>query len=212
MAKSRADDCGSNDDTEDGYLDETRPDNKGYESDPTENSTPVTTRAPLSNHLFAQGGNWYRKTVKSKEGQPYFRPLNGKKITDIDHTVTLDNGHALRNSDLTFRIKSPIAPNIFKKDEYLVNVDDLAGKIMKHSAANRLESNKVGRFFSRRTLETSAAKRRKSHTSSSKSFISFASEPTSTYLDHWDNNLDLDHWDNILEGYVRSDSDVNLFL
>ena len=114
MVKSRAHHWRPNDDTDDGYLDETRPDNTGYESDPTEKPTPVTTRAPLSNPLFAHGGNWFRKTVNRKEKQQYFKPLNGKTVTDIDHTVSLDNSRALRKSDLAFKIKQPMAPNIFK--------------------------------------------------------------------------------------------------
>ena len=36
MLKKRVQDQGANDDTEDGYLEETKPDNEEYESDPTE--------------------------------------------------------------------------------------------------------------------------------------------------------------------------------
>ena len=54
---------------------------RGYESDPTDKTEQIVTRAPLSNP-FNQGGNWYRKTVNKREGQPYFKPVGGKPISD----------------------------------------------------------------------------------------------------------------------------------
>ena len=154
MAKSRANDWGSNDDTEDGYLDQTKPDNEGYENDPTEKSTPVSTRAPLS-YPFTQGGIWFKKSVNRKEGQPFFKPLNGKILSDSDHTITLNIRHVLRKSDLALKIKQPRAPNkIANRMNTLVNVDDLAAKRKRHSPAKRLVSNIVGPSSFRRTLET----------------------------------------------------------
>ena len=79
MSKMSAQDWGTNDDTENGCLEETKPDNKGYESDPTDKPLQVALRAPLSN-LFTQEGKWFRKTVNRKEDQPYIKTLGGKPI------------------------------------------------------------------------------------------------------------------------------------
>ena len=77
MAKTRANDRGANDDAEDGYLDETKSDKKGYENDPTDKPTPVAIRAPQSNPFF-QGGNWFRSTVIRKDRKPCFKSLTEK--------------------------------------------------------------------------------------------------------------------------------------
>ena len=68
-------------------------------------------------------------------------------------------------------------------------------KRKRHSPAKRLDSNIARPSTYRRTLETSAANRRKSNTFMSKEFLSFASEPTS--------RLDLDHWDNTFRRLFR---------
>ena len=112
LSKKRAQDWGANDITEDGYLEETIPDSRGYESDTIDETDQVVLRAPLSNP-FSQGGNWYRKTVKGREGQPYFKPLGGKPFSDTKHAVTLDNGQLLRNSDLAFKKTQTLAPTEF---------------------------------------------------------------------------------------------------
>ena len=41
MSKERAQDWVANDDTKDGYLEETKPDNKGYNSEPADKSAHV---------------------------------------------------------------------------------------------------------------------------------------------------------------------------
>ena len=102
MSRDRAQDWGANDTIEDGYLKNSVADKRGYESDPTDKPDLNLHRAPLSNP-FSQGGNWFRKTVNRREGEPYFKPLGGKPLSDTTHTVTLDNGHVLRKSDLAFK-------------------------------------------------------------------------------------------------------------
>ena len=80
VSKERAQGWGAKDIIEDGYLEKTIPDSKGYESDPIDMTDQVITRAPLSNP-FSQGGNWYRKTVNRRERQLYFKSLGGKPIS-----------------------------------------------------------------------------------------------------------------------------------
>ena len=51
------------------------------------------------------GGNLYRRATNRKNGEPYFN-LVKKDISDSsDHTITLDNGEILRNSDLAIEGK-----------------------------------------------------------------------------------------------------------
>ena len=101
-SRNRAQDWGINDTIEDGYLEKTSADKRGYESDPTNMTDQDLQRAPLSNP-FSQGVNWFGKTVNSRQGELYFKPLGGKPLLDTTHTVTPDNGHVLRKSDLAFK-------------------------------------------------------------------------------------------------------------
>ena len=93
---------GEDDTIEDDYLDNTVADKMGYESDPTDKPDLSLYRTPLSNP-FSQGSNWFRKTINRREGDPYFKPFVGKPLSDTTHTVTLDNEHVLRKSDLAFK-------------------------------------------------------------------------------------------------------------
>ena len=62
MSKARIREWGENSETEDRCLEDSKPDNKGYESESTEGATSVVSRAPLSNS-FDQEGNQFEKTV-----------------------------------------------------------------------------------------------------------------------------------------------------
>ena len=87
-------------------------DKSGYESDSSDKVDRNLQRAPLSNP-FSQGGNWFRGTVNRREGEPYFKPLGGKPLSDTKHTVTLDNGDVIRKSDLAFNKNQPSVPSKF---------------------------------------------------------------------------------------------------
>ena len=76
LTKDRAQVWGANDAFEDGYPEKTAADKKRYESDPSDKLDRNFQRAPLSNP-FSQGGNWFRKTINRREGEPYFKPLGG---------------------------------------------------------------------------------------------------------------------------------------
>ena len=101
MSRYRTQDWGASDTFEDGYLENTVADKRGYETDPSHKVDRNLQLAPLSNP-FSQGGNWFRKTVNRREGEPYFKPLGGKPLSDTTHTVALDNGHVLRKSYFFF--------------------------------------------------------------------------------------------------------------
>ena len=77
MSEERAQNWETIDNREYGYLEETKSDIKGYESDPTEKASQVPPRTPLSNP-FTRGGDWYRKTVIRRKGQPYFKIPGGE--------------------------------------------------------------------------------------------------------------------------------------
>ena len=94
MSRDRAQHWGANDTIEDGYLENSVADKRGYESDPTENPDLSLHRAPLSN-LSIQGGIWFRKTVNRWEGEPYFKPLGGKPLSDATHTDGLDGNRPI---------------------------------------------------------------------------------------------------------------------
>ena len=101
LTNDRAQDWGADDGFEDGYLEDRAIDERGYESDPADKVDRNLQRTPLSNP-FSQGGNWFRKTVNRREGEPYFKPVGSKPLSDTKHTVTLDSGHVIRKSDLAF--------------------------------------------------------------------------------------------------------------
>ena len=79
LSMDRTQDWGANDAFEDGYLENTVGDKRGYESDTSDKLDRNLQRAPLSNP-FSQGGNLFRKTVNRREGELYFKPLGGKTI------------------------------------------------------------------------------------------------------------------------------------
>ena len=86
LSRNRTQDWGANDAFEDGYLENTVADKRGFESDPSDKLDRNLQRAPLSN-TFSQRDNWFRKTVNRREGEPYFKPLGGKQLSDTKHTV-----------------------------------------------------------------------------------------------------------------------------
>ena len=85
MSRDRAQDWRTTDNIEDGYLENTIQDKRGYESDPTDETDQDLQRAPLSNP-FSREVIWFRKTVNRREGEPYFIPLGRKRclILHID--------------------------------------------------------------------------------------------------------------------------------
>ena len=52
------------------------------------------------------GGNLYRKVSNRKNRDPYFNLVKKVIIDSSEHTVTLDNGHVSRKSDLAIKGKN----------------------------------------------------------------------------------------------------------
>ena len=200
LSKDRAQDWGADDAFEDGYLENIASDKRGYESDPSDKADRNLQRAPLSNP-FSQGGNWFRKTVNRREGEPYFKPLGGKPLSDTKHTVTSDNGHVIRKSDLAFNKNQPSVPSKFSSvPNPLINNHDLAGKRKRNSPSKRPDSNAVG--TSSRFLPTGgkADKRRRINTPNTK-----GSKPSLNILD---SSLELDLWDKVIDDYLGTDAET----
>ena len=117
MSKDRATNWEPYDGAEDGYLDE----EKDSTSDPEDNlplSRTVTlntnpddinqTSEPLAKRKAVMESNLYRKVSSRKNRDPYFNLVKKDIIDSSEHTITLDNGHILRKSDLA--IKGKILP------------------------------------------------------------------------------------------------------
>ena len=51
------------------------------------------------------GGNFIRKVSNRKKSDPYFNLVKKDIIDSSEHTITLDNGHVLRKSDLAIIAK-----------------------------------------------------------------------------------------------------------
>ena len=114
MSKERATNWEPHDGAEDGYLDE----EKDSTSDPEENmpfartfslhTTPdvtIRTADPLAKRKAVMGGDLYRKVTNRKNRDPYFNLVKKDIIDSSEHTVTFDNGHVLRKSDLAIKGK-----------------------------------------------------------------------------------------------------------
>ena len=200
LSKNRAQDLGADDAFEDGYLENIASDKRGYESDPSDKADRNLQRAPLSNP-FSQGGKWFRKAVNRREGEPYFKPLGGKSLSDTKHTVTLDNGHVIRKSDLAFNKTQPSVPSKFLAvPNPLINNLDLAGKRKRNSPSKRPDSNAGG--LSSRYIPTGgkAAKRRRTNTPNTK-----GSKSTFNKLD---SSLELDLWDKVIDDYLGTHAEI----
>ena len=135
------------------------------------------------------------------EGEPYFKPLGGKPLSDTTHTVPLDNGHVLRNWDLAFKKTQPLAPcKLSSVPNSIVNCYDLAVKRKRTSPSKRRDTNETGPSTSYVPAGAKTTKWRRTIIRSFKG-SKFA------YPD-LDCSLDLDHWDKVLEKYLGTDSDI----
>ena len=138
MSKDRATNWELHDGAEDGYLDE----EKDSTSDPEDNlplSRTVTINTtpedinqnsePLAKRKTVMGGNLYGKVSNRKNRDPYFNLVNKDIIDSSEHTITLDNGHVLRKSDLAIKGKILPGPKKIK-----VNQTPTGHKLHTHSS------------------------------------------------------------------------------
>ena len=139
MSKDRATNWELHDGAEDGYLDE----EKDSTSDPEDNlplSRTVTlnttpddinqTSEPLAKSNTVMGGNLYRKVSNRKNRDPYFNLVKKDIIDSSEHTITLDNGHVLRKSDLAIKGKKLPGPK-----KVIVNQTPTWHKLHTHSSS-----------------------------------------------------------------------------
>ena len=200
LTKDRAQDWGADDAFEDGYLEDRAIEERGYESDPADKVNRNLQRAPLSNP-FSQGGNWFRKTVNRREGEPYFKPLGSKPLSDTKHTVTLDNGHVIRKCDLAFNKIQPAAPMTFSaRPNSLINNNDLAGKRKRKTPSKRRDSNIGGLSTSYTPTGGNTCKKRRTIITSSKG----------SKFDFYnlDSSLELDLWDKFIDDYLGTEAET----
>ena len=194
LSKDRAQDWGADDAFEDGYLENRAMEERGYESDPADRADRNLQRAPLSSP-FSQEGNWFKRTVNRREGEPYFKTLGGKPLSDTKHTVTLDNGHVIRKSDLAFNKIQPSAPVTFSTiPNSLINNNDLGSKRKRNSHSKRPDSNVGGLSTNYTPTGGKTNKRRRTNTPSTKG-SKFA-------FNSLDSSLELDHWDKVIDDYL----------
>ena len=120
ISKQRASNWELHDGAEDGYLDE----EKNSLSDPEGNlplARTITTNSTaegnqqypgsLSKRKSVMGGNLYRRVTYRKNRDPYFNLVKKDIIDSSEHTITLDNGHILRKSDLANKGKILLGHN-----------------------------------------------------------------------------------------------------
>ena len=216
LSKERATNWELHDGAGDGYLDE----EKDSTSDPEENmplartfslhTTPdatIRTSDPLGKRKAVMGGNFYRKVTNRKNRDPYFNLVKKDIIDSSEHTVTFDNGHVLRKSDLA--IKGKILPGPKKKivnqtptGHYIHTHSSLAGK-RKLSPPKKAGSTTAGhsRLGTPRTENTRAGTSAPTASSAIQDSPKFSSGSSS---------LNLDSWDGIIEDYFDNVTNFNL--
>ena len=116
----------------------------------------------------------------------YFISYGRKPISDTTHTVTLENGHVKRKSDLNFKKNQPFVPSKFTKVPIiLVNNTKLVGKRKRISPTKRKGSNKAGPTLPSRPSGSTLTKRRKTNVPGIKGFCYVKSVLISSLaLDH----------------------------
>ena len=122
-------------------------------------------------------------------------------MSDTKHTVTLDNGHVIRKSDLAFnKTQTSVPSNFSAVPNPLINNHDLAGKRKRKSLSKRPDSNAGGPSTSFIPTGGKATKRRRTNTPSTKgSKFAFINLDTS---------LEVDLWDKVIDDYLGTDSET----
>ena len=122
-------------------------------------------------------------------------------MSDTKHTVTLDNGHVIRKSDLVFNKIQPLVPSKFSAvPNSLINNQDLAGKRKRNSPLKRPDSNVGGPSTSYKPTGEKSTKKRRTNTPSTKG-SKFAFKGL-------DSSLQLDLWNKVIDDYLGTDSEI----
>ena len=122
-------------------------------------------------------------------------------MSDTKHTVTSDNGHVIRKSDLVFnKIQQSVPSKFSAVPNSLINNYDLAGKRKRNSLLKRPDSNAGGPSTSYKPTGEKAAKRSRTNTPSTNG-SKFA-------FSNLESLLELDLWDKVIDNYLGTDSEI----
>ena len=216
-SKDRATNWELHDGAEDGYLDE----EKDSTSDPEENmplsktfnlhTTPdvtIQTSEPLAKRKAVMGRNLYRKVSNRKNRDPYFDLVKKDVIDSTGHTVTLDNGHVLRKSDLAIKGKILPGPKKITMNQtpigHNLHIDSsLAGR-RKLSPPKKAVSTPAGHSGqgTSRTANTRVG--------TSAPTVSTATQDSPRFSSGSSSSLNLDSWDGIIEDYFDDVTNNNV--
>ena len=202
MSKDRATNWELHDGAEDGYLDEENDstsdpeDNLPLSRTATLNTNPDDIKQalePLAKRKAVMGGNLYRKVSNRKNRDPYFNLVKKDIIDSSEHTLTLDNGHVLRKSDLA--IKGKILPGPKK---IIVNQTPTGHRPHNHSSL----SGKRKLSPAKKVVSTPSghSARGTSRASNTRAGIS-ATQDSSRISSGSSSSLNLDSWDGIIDDY-----------
>ena len=217
MSKDRATNWELYDGSEDGYLDE----EKDSTSDP-EDKLPLTRTTtlntnpddikqasePLAKRKAVMGGNLYRKESNRKNRDPYFILVKKDIIDSSEHTITLDNGHVLRKSDLA--IKGKILPGPKK---IIVNQTPTGHKPHTHSSlAGKRKLSPPKKAVSTPSGHSGQGTSRASNTRAgiSAPTVSVATQDSSRISSSSSSSLNLESWDGIIDDYFDDVTNNNI--
>ena len=111
LSNQRARNWELHDGGEDGYLDadmDTQSDNLLLAQTIPSFPAPEVynlSNGPRATKRLVSGGKYFGRATNRKNGEPYFNPIKKDIIDSSEHSITLDNGHNLRKSDLAFKGK-----------------------------------------------------------------------------------------------------------
>ena len=208
MSKDRATNWKLHDGAEDGYLDEEKDstsdseDNLPLSRTVTLNTTPDDinqTSKPLAKRKSVMGGNLYRKVSNKKNREPYFNLVKKDIIDSSEHTITLDNGHVLRKSDLA--IKGKILPGPKK---IIVNQKPTGHKLHTHSSlAGKRKLSPPKKAVSTPAGHSGQGTSRMFNTRAGTGTptVSAATQDSSRISSGSSSSLNLDSWDGIIDDY-----------
>ena len=154
------------------------------------------------------GGNLYRKVSNRKNRDPYFNLVKKDIIDSSEHTLTLDNGHVLRKSDLA--IKGKILPGPKK---IIVNQTPTGHKLhTQTSLAGKRELSSPKNAVSTPAGHSGQGTSRTSNTRAGTGAptVSAATQDSSRISSGSSSSLNLDSWDGIIDDYFDDVTNNNI--
>ena len=153
-------------------------------------------------------GNLYRKVSNRKNRDPYFNLVKKDIIDSSEHTITLDNGHVLRKSDLA--IKRKILPGPKK---IIVNQTPTGHKLHTHSSlAGKMKLSPPKKAVPKPAGHSVQGTSRTSNTRAGTGapMVSAATQDASRISSGSSSSLNLDSWDGIIDDYFDDVTNNNI--